>query len=194
MKTGFTWIQLLIVIALIAVAVAFALPAIQRMRAQHDLVLCKERLRRIGISFAQYARANDGRLPVGNTIDGPQRELLDGFAAEHLLGEPQNYYCPAQRQPDSAVVDRNFNAGLIGYYYYSARDSGGNSHLSKFLRTGVSWPRELDTSMDPKSWVMSDIWVSAEPTAHAGFRKGVNFLMLDGSVDFVSGSPRRSFR
>jgi prepilin-type processing-associated H-X9-DG protein len=48
--------------------------------------------------------------------------------------------------------------------------------------------------MDPKTWIMSDIWNSAVPTAHPGFRKGVNYLMLDGSVDFLSQSPRHSFR
>jgi prepilin-type processing-associated H-X9-DG protein len=40
---------------------------------------------------------------------------------------------------------------------------------------------------------MSDVWVSVVPTAHAGYRKGVNYLMLDGSVDFVSQSPRQAF-
>ncbi len=47
--------------------------------------------------------------------------------------------------------------------------------------------------MDPKTWVMSDIWVSSLPTSHPGFKKGVNYLMLDGSVGFVGESPRQQF-
>ena len=48
-------------------------------------------------------------------------------------------------------------------------------------------------SMDPKTWVMSDVWYSGEETAHSGYRKGLNYLMLDGSVDFIEQSPRLAF-
>ena len=47
--------------------------------------------------------------------------------------------------------------------------------------------------MEPDKWVMSDAWVSVEPTRHAGYRKGVNYLRLDGSVDFAGESPRQAF-
>jgi prepilin-type processing-associated H-X9-DG protein len=47
--------------------------------------------------------------------------------------------------------------------------------------------------MDPRSWVMSDMWVSGISTAHVGFKKGLNYLMLDGSVGFLTDSPRRGF-
>ena len=66
------------------------------------------------------------------------------------------------------------NAGITGYYYYSALAASTDATLSKFLRSGVTWPRQLSTSMDPKTWVMSDVWISGVPTAHAGYRKGVN--------------------
>ena len=89
--------------------------------------------------------------------------------------------------------EANFASGIIGYYYYGALDAGPNRSVSKFLRSGVSWPRKLNMSMDPKTWVMSDIWISGVPTAHSGYRKGVNYLMLDGSVSFISGSPRQEF-
>jgi prepilin-type processing-associated H-X9-DG protein len=190
---GFTLIHLLFVVALVAVVIAFLVPMIQRARMQQNLALCKDRLRQIGVGLIQYARENNGRLPVADAVSGPQRQLLDGLTASHSLGEPINYYCPAQQKPELIFSDANFKSAVIGYYFYSALGPGDNPHLSKFLRGGISWPRKLDTAMDPKSWVMSDAWISGVPTAHAGYRKGVNYLMLDGSVDFVSGSPRESF-
>ena len=86
-----------------------------------------------------------------------------------------------------------FRADTIGYYYYGAATPGSNHDINKFLRSGISWPRKLNKSMDRNVWVMSDIWVSAVPTAHAGYRKGVNYLMLDGSVSFIGESPRQAF-
>ena len=190
---GFTLIQLLVVVALVAAAIAFLVPVIQRARMQQNLALCRDRLRQIGIGVIQYANANGGRLPVTDSVSGPQAQLLESLTASHCVGDPSNYYCPAQRQPEFCFSDGNFNSGVIGYYYYSAQGTGENTRLSKFLRGGLSWPRKLDTSMNPKSWVASDIWISGVPTAHAGYRKGVNYLMLDGSVDFISGSPREAF-
>ena len=35
---------------------------------------------------------------------------------------------------------------------------GPDQTLSNFLRNIVVWPRQLDTTMDPKTWIMSDIW------------------------------------
>ena len=101
----------------------------------------------------------------------------------------------ARRQPSPSLSysDANFKSGIIGYFYYSAARASEDQDLSRFLLTGISWPRELNTHLDPRSWVMSDIWVSGDPTAHAGYRKGVNYLMLDGAVGFVSESPRQAF-
>jgi len=192
-RPGISLIQLLVIAAIVAILIAVLIPTIQKARAQQNLALCKDRLRQIGVGLIEYARVNNGHFPVADAVSGPQRQLLDDLAASHCLGDPRIYYCPAQQQPEFTFSDANFRSGNIGYYYYSAIGPGDNSHLSKFLRGGLSWPRKLDTSMDAKSWVMSDIWVSGEPTAHTGYRKGVNYLMLDGSVDFVSGSPRGAF-
>jgi type II secretory pathway pseudopilin PulG len=186
-------VRLLVVLALIALIIAFLIPVIERARSQADLALCKDRLRQIGQELSQYAQMNDGALPVSPTIDGPQSELLADLTACHRLGDLANYYCPAQRTGSLSFSEENFKAGLIGYYYYSATEASTKPDLSKFLRQGVAWPRKLATSMNPKTWVMSDVWISGEPTAHSGFRKGVNYLMLDGTVDFIGESPRQAF-
>ena len=188
---GFTLVQLLIVIAVIALIIAMLVPAVLRARVHGNLVLCADHLRQIGRGLDQYASLNHGFLPLAATVNGPQTELLHSLAASGCVGEPRNYYCPALLQP--RFSDDNFKAGVIGYYYYVAVSASSDPHLSKFLRGGISWPRTLDLSMDPKSWVMSDIWVSGVPTAHGGYRKGINYLMLDGSVAFVGESPRQAF-
>jgi prepilin-type processing-associated H-X9-DG protein len=191
--SGFSFVQLLVVIAIIAVLIAFFTPMIQRMREKANLALCKDHLRLIGIGLIEYARENDGNLPVSATVENPQRDLLQCLAASHCLGNAANYYCPSEEQPGLRYSDQNFKAGIIGYYYYSAATASANPSLSKFLRSGISWPRELNLTMNANSWVMSDIWFSGQPTAHVGYRKGLNYLMLDGSVDFVGESPRQAF-
>jgi prepilin-type processing-associated H-X9-DG protein len=192
-RRGFTIVHFLVVAAIAALSVSLLVPTIQRTREKSNLALCRDNLRKIGNELILYARANDGALPVSPTLENPHAELISSLSAGGFARDPKIFYCPAERRPELGYSDPNFRAGIIGYFYYSAAGAGDNADLSRFVRSGVSWPRNLDTSMDPKSWVMSDIWVSALPTVHAGYRKGVNFLMLDGSVDFVGESPRQAF-
>ena len=192
-RPGFSYVHLLVLIAIIALAIALLIPSIERLREQANLALCKDNLRKIGGALTLYAHANGGNLPVSPTVENPHLELLDGLAAGKFTGDPKNYYCPSQRSPRLSFSDQNFRSGIIGYYYYSAFNASTDPALSKFLRSGVTWPRKLNMTMNPKTWVMSDIWVSSLPTSHPGYKKGVNYLMLDGSVGFVGESPRQQF-
>jgi prepilin-type processing-associated H-X9-DG protein len=192
-RRGFTRIHLLVLIAILVVAVAFLIPSIERTREEATLTQCKDNLRKVGAALILYANTNGGELPVSPTVENPHVELLDALAAAHFTGDQKNYYCPSQRDPALSFSDQNFHSGIVGYYYYCALAPSTDPSLSKFLRGGVTWPRKLNIKMDPKSWVMSDVWISAMPTAHAGYRKGVNYLMLDGSVGFVGESPRQAF-
>jgi prepilin-type processing-associated H-X9-DG protein len=192
-RRGFTYVHLLVLIAIIVLAIALLIPSIERLREQASLALCKDNLRKIGGALILYTHANGGDFPVSPTVENPHVELLDCLSAGRFIGDPKSYYCPSEHRPSLSFSDQNFRSGTIGYYYYSALSASADPALSKFLRGGVSWPRKLNVSMDPKTWVMSDIWVSSLPTAHSGYKKGVNYLMLDGSVGFVGESPRQQF-
>jgi prepilin-type processing-associated H-X9-DG protein len=192
-RSGFTIVHFLVVAAIMALAIGLLVPTIERTREKANLALCKDNLRRIGLSLIQYGSAYGGALPVSPTVENPHVELLNSLFAQNPAGDPRCFYCPSEKRPELSFSEANFKAGIIGYYYYSAAAASENHDLSKFLRTELSWPRELNRSMAPKTWVMSDIWISAVPTAHAGYRKGLNYLMLDGSVGFVSESPRQAF-
>ena len=194
---GFTRAELLVVVAVMAVGIAmlvpYLAPAAKRSRAEADLARCQDNLRAIGVGLLAYAQDNGGTLPVSPTLENPHTEFLSCVATPKYIRDPQLFYCPSELRPTLSFSDTNVKAGIIGYYYYSAAQASTDENLSKFLRTGLSWPRELTTRLDPKSWVMSDIWVSGDPPAHAAYKKGVNYLMLDGTVGFVTESPRHEF-
>ena len=195
-RRGITRAELLALMAIGAVLVAFVIPLVtsgsKKAREAAALAQCKENLRAIGVGMLGYMKAGDGALPVSETVKNPHGELVQALVPKYV-SDPKVFYCPAETQAGLVYSEEHVKVGEIGYFYYCADEVSGDERLSKFLRMDLGWPRELKAGDDPKSWVMSDAWFSGDPTAHAGYRKGVNFLMLDGAVDFVGESPRQAF-
>jgi prepilin-type N-terminal cleavage/methylation domain-containing protein/prepilin-type processing-associated H-X9-DG protein len=64
-KRGFTLVELLVVIGIIAVLIGVLLPALGKARAQANLTVCMSNLRTIGQSIQAYTIAHKGTLPFG---------------------------------------------------------------------------------------------------------------------------------
>lgn len=62
-RKGFTLIELMIVIAIIAILAAILVPNFIRARAQGQVTSCKSNLKNIGTACEMYATDNGGRYP-----------------------------------------------------------------------------------------------------------------------------------
>src|SRR5689334_10921637 len=59
---GFTLVELLVVIAVVALLVAMLLPALNKAREQSRLVACMSNLRQMGLAMTMYANENKGEV------------------------------------------------------------------------------------------------------------------------------------
>lgn len=127
---GFTLVELLVSIAIIALLMSILLPALSRARDAANTVRCASNLRQIGTGLISYAAENSQFLPAsfafqGTTIDSSTGTAIQtptaasyGYVhwSSHLLGTvgPEAYECPTLDRGGYPACDPqpgNFDVG-----------------------------------------------------------------------------------
>ena len=110
MRRGFSLVELLVAIGIIAVLIAILLPTLSRAREQARRAQCLSNLRQVHAAFLFYANTSGDQIPIGfrrtkqfNSLiwsNTANRFVLWGlFYQSRFLGDGKAFYCPSEVNP-----------------------------------------------------------------------------------------------
>jgi prepilin-type processing-associated H-X9-DG protein/prepilin-type N-terminal cleavage/methylation domain-containing protein len=138
-RTGFTLLEVLVVIAILTLVTGLTLAAVQRIRGAADRTLCQNRLRQIGLALQHYHEAR-GALPAGVSGERPGEPYPFLSWCARLL--PFLEDAPLWREVETAFrTDKNFlhdppHAGLSTPVRHFACPADGRVRDAGVLKSG----------------------------------------------------------
>jgi prepilin-type N-terminal cleavage/methylation domain-containing protein/prepilin-type processing-associated H-X9-DG protein len=187
---AFTLLELMLVMAIIAILISLLLPALVFARLKTNRIKCVSNLKEIGIGFHLFANDHQGHLPMQiSWRDGGSLEFVPaGNAYKHFralsneLVNPLLLICPADTRSPAKNWSglRNTNVS-----YFLSVDAKLN--ISQSLFAG---DRNISQALMEPSNVLQMTYTNAQWTTNLHNAKG-NLLFGDGRVAQVNNAQLR---
>ncbi len=199
LRYGFSLLEMLAVMAVLATLVALIMPAVSHMRENGLSAKCASNLRQIGIAFAAYRGENNGSIP--KVYDSVTTKYWFHFLQDSgALPDARILACPSVNSTNTVwgtTPASRVNYGMLDASIWhpnppSAKRSQDYPRL--WMRVGVlsDWPVVMDAdkmaiySLDnPVADASADSRFTAR---HNGL---ANVLMADGHIEKVAAGDKR---
>ena len=150
--TGFTLVELLVVIGIIALLISILLPSLNRAREQANRIKCASNLRQIAMAAIMYAGTNKGQFPRTYYRNGGG--LTNGTKGGHGNTPVDN---PFSRTAPTGPVGAN-NAGASMYLLVRVGDLTPDAFRCPSNSKHESWPGDAGSNPTKYSNFPKPFW------------------------------------
>ena len=178
---GFSLMELLVALAIIAILAAILIPAMSGVREQSDATKCASNLRGIGVGLSLYAIENDGKLPPLNSNNNHSWLMATWFPAllKEQLPDYRIWNCPGR--DEHFHLRTNWRNGYGWYFGCYAYNSGLQGKQIATLESDGLNPIVMADGR-------GEFWDTAAGRSYleAPHQELANCLYLDGHIEMVS--------
>jgi type II secretory pathway pseudopilin PulG len=184
---GFTFVEILVIVATLAVLAALLLPALAASKKKTKRINCTNNLKQCCLAFKVWPRYQSDEYPMEVSTDrGGTKEFTNGAdvfrhfqVMSNELSTPKILVCPADSERSAAVNFRQFNNQNVSYFVnLDAKD--------EFPQRFLDGDRNITGESEPENGILKLV-----PGQHAGWtaaihRNSGNVGLTDGSVQTCS--------
>jgi prepilin-type N-terminal cleavage/methylation domain-containing protein len=184
-RTGFSIVELLLVVVVVAVLLSLLTPGLHSARAKSRRIACVNNLKQMGLGFRIFAASHGNQFPMQfltNTVAGSDAAIAPATyfgLMSNELSTPKLLACPADDRVPAATW-ASFTASNISYFV------GMNAHET-FPQSLLAGDRNLTLNGEPLGpglfAVSSNAPVGWSAALH---RRAGNIALGDGSVQQVT--------